>query len=332
MSPASPARFVSDRGREAYLSDIGRVFELLKQGETYEVCLTTQFRADSTAPHAEGGAPAPQHDAQQQQARAPHPGLDLYLSLRRVNPAPYAAFLHVNTAALRQGAPTDSAGAGPDLAFSVCCSSPERYLRVGADGSVESKPIKGTASRGGTPEEDAAVAESLRASGKDRAENLMITDLVRNDLGRVCRVGSVCVPSLMAVETYASVHQLVTTVRGQLAAGADALDAAAAAFPPGSMTGAPKTRTLSIIHQLERATPRGVYSGALGFFSVHGASDLNVVIRTAVLSARGVSLGAGGAIVTQSQPEDEWDEVLLKARPVMRAVDRWLAGAVNNPA
>jgi len=342
-SPEAPSRstgFVSDRGREAYLSDIDRVFELLRQGETYEVCLTTHFRTASRSVHSERAAlhaPTP-HD--KSRAQPPPSALELYLSLRRVNPAPYAAFLHVDTAALRRArqgsrvcaaAATEALPPLPDLYFTVCCSSPERYLRVCADGSVESKPIKGTASRGRTREEDAAVAEALRTSGKDRAENLMITDLVRNDLGRVCRVGSVHVPSLMAVETYASVHQLVTTVRGQLLPGTDALDAAAAAFPPGSMTGAPKTRTLNIIHSLERGIPRGVYSGALGFFSVHGASDLNVVIRTAVLSAQGVSLGAGGAIVTQSQPADEWDEVLLKARPVMQAIERWLGGAADPP-
>jgi para-aminobenzoate synthetase len=194
------------------------------------------------------------------------------------------------------------------------------------NGTVESKPIKGTASRGKTKLEDAAIALALRSSGKDRAENLMITDLVRNDLGRVCRVGSIIVPSLMEIETYTSVHQMVTTVRGRLLPNMDAIDAAAAAFPPGSMTGAPKTRTLRIIHSLEREVPRGVYSGTLGFFGVNGASDLNVVIRTAVISEEGVSLGAGGAIVIQSKPEEEWEEVLLKARPVMRAVERWLGG------
>ncbi|EOD33664.1 hypothetical protein EMIHUDRAFT_313952 [Emiliania huxleyi CCMP1516] len=287
------AGFESARSRDEYTANIERIFELLREGESYEVCLTTQFRA-----------PPPR-------AAPPPSPLALHLALRRVNPAP------------------------------VCCSSPERFLRIGADGSVESKPIKGS-------RRDARADDASRADGRarrrqcrdpahfaegafahtrarlDRAENLMIVDLVRNDLGRICRVGSVRVPKLMAIETYASVHQLVSTVTGDLEDGTDALDAAACAFPPGSMTGAPKTRTLQIIHELERGVPRGVYSGSLGFFSIDGASDLNVVIRTAVVSAEGVSLGAGGAIVTQSSPEDEWEEVLVKARPVIRAVECWL--------
>jgi len=302
------AGFESARSRDEYTANIERIFELLREGESYEVCLTTQFRA-----------PPPR-------AAPPPSPLALHLALRRVNPAPYAAFLHFDLPALRPAPPAEGgereAAAGG--AFSVCCSSPERFLRIGADGSVESKPIKGTMPRGPTAELDAANAETLRTSPKDRAENLMIVDLVRNDLGRICRVGSVRVPKLMAIETYASVHQLVSTVTGDLEDGTDALDAAACAFPPGSMTGAPKTRTLQIIHELERGVPRGVYSGSLGFFSIDGASDLNVVIRTAVVSAEGVSLGAGGAIVTQSSPEDEWEEVLVKARPVIRAVECWL--------
>ena len=136
----------------------------------------------------------------------------------------------------------------------------------------------------------------------------------------MCEIGSVAVPSLMSIESFASVHQLVSTVRGQLAPGRDALDAVAAAFPPGSMTGAPKVRTMRIIEELEQAAPRGVYSGALGFLSVDGTTDLNVVIRTAVVCRAGVSLGAGGAVVTMSDGPAEWQEVLLKARPVMKAV------------
>ena len=339
-SAAPFAGFVPARDEASYIEDIDRVFDALRSGDSYEVCLTTQMarRASADAP--------------------PPPPLSLYSALRRINPAPYAAFLRVDPHRHRRdgrdgrsgrrglalpGAATDTAAATAAAAaaaaaaasddeddgalgpggFAVCCSSPERFLRIGASGAVESKPIKGTAPRGATPAEDERLREELRTSAKDRAENLMIVDLIRNDLSRVATAGSVHVPegALMAIESYASVHQLVSTVRAQLDLSRhDALDAVATAFPPGSMTGAPKARTMRIIHELERAQPRGVYSGALGFLSVDGAADFNVVIRTAVVTRAGVRLGAGGAVVILSDAPSEWQEVLLKARPVMRAV------------
>ncbi|WP_202619097.1 aminodeoxychorismate synthase component I [Ornithinimicrobium cavernae] len=221
-------------------------------------------------------------------------------AMRRASPVPFAAWLR---------------GPGP----TVISASPERFVSVSAEGLVEARPIKGTRPRGSDPANDAALVAELRTSVKDRAENLMIVDLLRNDLHRVCRSGSVHVPAAFEVETYATVHQLVSTVRGQLAEGMDCLDVIGTCFPGGSMTGAPKVRTMEILDRLEGG-PRGVYSGALGWIGLDGAMDLSIVIRTVTLTEGVAEFGVGGAITALSDPEEEYAETLVKAEALTRAL------------
>jgi para-aminobenzoate synthetase len=226
--------------------------------------------------------------------------LRTYQGLRRISPVPYGALLEF-----------------PGVA--VLSASPERFLSISADGVAESRPIKGTRPRGATPAEDAALKADLLGREKDRAENVMIVDLLRNDLNRVCRVGSVHVPRLFQVETYAPVHQLVSTVRGRLRPELSAVDCVRACFPGGSMTGAPKIRTMEIIDELEDG-PRGVYSGALGWFSLTGAADLSIVIRTLVAAGDTVSFGVGGAVTALSDVDDEYAETVVKSRAMTTAL------------
>ena len=220
--------------------------------------------------------------------------LDLYRRVRTVSPTPFAAFLDF-----------------PDAV--ILSASPERFLRVDPAGVVETRPIKGTRPRGLGPEHDAALGQALVESPKDRAENLMIVDLMRNDLSRVCAPGSVRVSELFALEQYATVHHLVSTILGQLAPGADALDLLKAAFPGGSITGAPKVRAMEIIAELERAR-RGVYCGSIAYWSVTGDLDSSVAIRTAVVRNGRVYFSAGGGVVADSDPAEEYQETLDKAR------------------
>ncbi|MBK1708763.1 aminodeoxychorismate synthase component I [Marichromatium gracile] len=224
-----------------------------------------------------------------------------YRLLRELNAAPFSAYLQ-----------------GPD--WQVLSSSPERFLEV-RDGRVETKPIKGTRPRDPDPARDRALAETLRLSPKDRAENLMIVDLLRNDLGRVCDYGSVRVPALFAIEHYARVHHLVSTVSGRLAPGRSAVELLRAAFPGGSITGAPKRRAMAVIDELEPA-PRGPYCGAIGYLGHDGAMDTNIAIRTLVHAAGQTRLWAGGGIVVDSEAEAEYRETFDKAAPLLELLER----------
>ena len=227
---------------------------------------------------------------------APDP-VATYLALRASSPSHHGALLRVGELALLS-------------------SSPEQFLTVTPAGLIESRPIKGTRPRGATGETDAALAAELAASEKERAENLMIVDLMRNDIGRVSRIGSVEVPSLLAVESYAHVHQLVSTVRGQLADDLDPMDVVVACFPAGSMTGTPKSSAVRILDSLEGA-PRGIYSGAFGYFGLDGRIDLAMVIRSIVISPEGATIGSGGGITALSDPDEELAEVKLKAAALL---------------
>jgi para-aminobenzoate synthetase len=286
--PQDPVVFRPGRGREQYLADIARCHSALGAGESYEVCLTDQIHTDAE----------------------PDPWL-LYRGLRRSNPAPFAAYLKLGELA-------------------VVSSSPERFLSVDRERRVMARPIKGTAPRSADPEQDEATRKELAEDEKTFAEHLMIVDLLRNDLGRVCEVDTVRVPELMVIEQYTTVHQMISNVVGTLEPGRSPIEAVRACFPGGSMTGAPKLRTMEIIDDIEREA-RGVYSGAIGYFGLDGVVDLSIVIRTIVLRGDGgpnkTTIGAGGAIVMQSDPQEEFEEILLKARAPMAAVARAVTGS-----
>jgi para-aminobenzoate synthetase component 1 len=219
-----------------------------------------------------------------------------YQRLRVINPAPFSAYLSTPHA-------------------QILSASPERFLKV-ESGRVETRPIKGTRPRAGHPRLDAERIEALRASAKDRAENVMIVDLLRNDLSKNCRPGSVKVPKLFDVESYATVHHLVSTVTGELEAGRDAIDLLRGCFPGGSITGAPKLRAMQIIEELE-PNRRGVYCGAIGYVGFDGGMDLNIAIRTLVYSRGAIRFWAGGGIVADSTLEDEYQETFAKAAALL---------------
>ena len=279
----SPPTGRASRPPTSYADAFDLVQEHLHAGNSYEVNLTYRIeRGEAIDPVA------------------------AYVRLRALNPAPYAGFLQHDV---------------PGARAWLLSSSPERYAVVGPDRTIETRPIKGTTPRGATPAQDDAQRDRLAEDPKTRAENLMIVDLLRHDLAGVCEPGSVHVPELMAVESYQSVHQLVSTVRGTLRPEVSTMGALRALFPAGSMTGAPKLRTMEIIAEVE-ATPRGPYAGALGWISGDGPADLGVVIRSLASDGEGRwLLGTGGAITVRSDLAGEWAESLWKAERVLRVFD-----------
>ncbi len=266
---------------EGYLASIAACQRAIRDGEAYQLCLTTEV----TVTPAAGSHPDP---------------VASYLALRRESPTHHGGMLRIDDVTLLS-------------------ASPETFLTVSRDGVVETRPIKGTRPRGDTPHRDTELRAELAGDDKERAENLMIVDLMRNDLGRVAELGSVTVPQLLAVETYAQVHQLVSTVRARLAPGLRAMDAVAACFPAGSMTGAPKLRATEIVAELE-GRERGLYAGAFGYLGADGSADLAMTIRSIVIDARGITVGAGGGITALSVPALELAEVKLKAGALLRVL------------
>jgi para-aminobenzoate synthetase component 1 len=241
-------------------------------------------------------------------AELPVPPYELYKRLRKINPAPFANYFNFEGVII--------AGA-----------SPERFMKVQGD-RVETRPIKGTRPRGQTPEEDKVLAESLLASKKDRAENIMIVDLERNDIGRVCRYGTVKVTELAILETYPTVFHLTSTVEGRLGEGKSRIDLLKATFPGGSITGAPKVRAMEIIDELE-PTRRSVYTGSLGYLGFDGGMDLDIVIRTMIIKDNRAYFQLGGAIVYDSGPEAEYQETLDKGKALVQALNLSPRGSVE---
>ena len=281
LGPVPTAPWRSELARDNYMERVERVLEYIRAGDIYQANFTQRFLAERPA------------------------GLDvyaLYRRLRAISPAPFAAYLDC----------------GPRLR--ITSASPERFIRLNASGEIETRPIKGTRPRHADPAADAAAAAELAASVKDRAENLMITDLLRNDLARVSAVGSVRVPVLYGLESFASVHHLVSVVTARLRPGLGAVDLLRAALPGGSITGAPKIRAMQIIDELEVAR-RGAYCGSVAWIGFDGAMDSSIVIRTLSITPEAVIAQAGGGIVADSDPAEEHEEMMVKIRAQLRALE-----------
>ncbi|RCK44884.1 aminobenzoate synthetase [Thalassospira profundimaris] len=282
-APSAPAisSWQSNFTREGYEAAVGRVKDYIFAGDIFQANLSQSFSAQYD--------PAQLADI-----------WGLYRRIRGISPAPFGAFLNFGDVA-------------------ILSNSPERFLKLDDAGAVETKPIKGTRPRGKTPVEDAIFAQDLLVSEKDRAENVMIVDLLRNDLSRVCKPHSVIADPICDLESFANVHHLVSTVTGRLQEGQDAIDLLMACFPGGSITGAPKIRAMEIITELEQ-TRRGAYCGAIGFIDFNGVMDTNIAIRTLAFHDGKVAFNAGGGIVADSDPSAEYEETLAKAAKLMAAL------------
>ncbi len=279
--PAPKAAWRTETPRDVYEGSVARAIDAIHAGDIYQANITQRFLADIPGNAA---------------------SYDLYLRLRAATPAPFAAFIN----------------AGDDL--HILSASPERFLKADTTGAIETRPIKGTRPRGVSEAEDRALAAELLASAKDRAENLMIVDLLRNDLARVCVPGSVSVPVLCGLETFPAVHHLVSVVTGQLRPSSTAVDLLRAAFPGGSVTGAPKIKAMEVIHDLEPAA-RGPYCGAVAWLGFDGAMDSSIVIRTLVRQGTTLMAQAGGGIVAESDPAREYEESVTKVKPLLSVLD-----------
>ena len=282
-APPDALLFRSSLDRRAYLGGVAAVREAIARGDIYQANLTRRLEVAFT------GDPWP-----------------LYRRLRTGDPALFAAYLDLGS------------GAG-GVPRAILSASPEPFLAVDPDGVVTTDPIKGTRPRGRDRETDRALAAELLASAKDRAENVMIVDVLRNDLGRVCVPGSIRVPRLCRLERTATVQHLVSTITGRLAPGRDAFDLLAASFPGGSITGAPKLRAIEIVDDLEPVR-RGPYTGALGWFGPGGSMGTSILIRTLVADGRRLSLHVGGGITWRSDAAEEWDETVAKASGPLGAI------------
>lgn len=278
-----PLTFQSSFTKKNYLRAVRKIFDFLKAGDCYQVNLTQRFT---------GNVP--------RRGNVPVSAWEIYQRLRQISPAPYAGFIDAGD-------------------FQILSASPELFLKANADGTLITKPIKGTRPRSNNQAEDQKLKTELEQSEKDRAELLMITDLLRNDLGKVCIPGSVHVPTLREIESFTQVHHLVSTVTGQRRPDVDIIDCLAAMMPGGSITGAPKIRAMEIIRELEPVN-RGIYTGAIGWLGPNNTGHFNIAIRTIVIQKNSAAFNAGGGIVIDSDPEREYEECLTKASGMCQAL------------
>ena len=266
----------SEISKASYLKTVHEIKDFIRAGDIYQTNFAQAFTAD-----------LPRHTDP----------FDVYLSIRRSNPAPFSAY-------------------GAFGERSIASTSPERLIAVNAQGLAEARPIKGTIARSDSPVEDEQFGGRLLKSEKDRAENIMIVDLLRNDMSRVCKPHSVKVQDLCVLESYAGLHQLTSSVQGQVEDGKDAFDLLSAVFPGGSITGVPKRRAMEIIRQLEQR-PRRAFCGSFGYFGFDGAADFNIMIRTIQFQGDRARLDVGSGITSLSNPDEEYSETLLKAQKIL---------------